>query len=330
MRNYLTSGLLLILCVLAAKSLQAQGEEFGIASYYADEFQGRSTASGELYDMKKFTAAHKSLSFGTVIRVTRLDNKKFVDVRINDRGPYIKGRIVDISKAAAQKLDLITDGKAEVKISVINKAADQPISEAAIPQPSAPATPPSTSSSDLNDLRVKTPEPKKEATVPEKRPEEYGTRSVELPKQPAIVKESAKATKKAPKTNVKPTTAAVTTAPSAPAPTAVTTTTAKRVRGKDFQLYDLYKIQLLRPERAGFGVQVASLSQYEYVMKQVAELQENWFNNILVSVEKGSEGKPMYKIILGPFADRTTAESYKRELKKNKKIEGFVVELAEN
>ena len=63
-------------------------------------------------------------------------------------------------------------------------------------------------------------------------------------------------------------------------------------------------------------------------MKQVAQLQEKWFNNILVSVEKGSDDKPIYKLILGPFPDRSTAESYKKELKNNKKMDGFVVSLS--
>ena len=105
-------------------------------------------------------------------------------------------------------------------------------------------------------------------------------------------------------------------------------TVYKKVKGSDFQVYDLYKISLERPERSGFGVQIASLSQYENVMKQVAQLQEKWFNNILVSVEKGSDNKPIYKLILGPFPDRAQAESYKKELKSNKNMDGFVVSLS--
>ena len=94
MRKLVILGL--FLCVSLCASAQ---EEFGIASYYADAFHGRKTASGTLYHKDKLTAAHKDLPFGTVIKVTRLDNKSSVKVTVNDRGPYIKGRIVDLSKA---------------------------------------------------------------------------------------------------------------------------------------------------------------------------------------------------------------------------------------
>ena len=104
--------------------------------------------------------------------------------------------------------------------------------------------------------------------------------------------------------------------------------TAKRVRGRDFKLFDLYKVQILRPERSGYGVQVASLSNYANVMKQVAELQEKWFNNILISVEKGKNGEPIYKVLLGPFPNKKIAKGYEKQLKKKKKIDGFIVDLS--
>jgi rare lipoprotein A len=93
--------------------------EEGIASWYGKNFHGRQTASGERYDMNELTAAHKSLPFGTRVRVTNLDNGRQVVVRINDRGPFIKGRIIDLSRAAAQKVDLVNAGTARVRIEVI-------------------------------------------------------------------------------------------------------------------------------------------------------------------------------------------------------------------
>jgi rare lipoprotein A len=80
--------------------------EAGIASVYASKFQGRRTASGESYNSQALTAAHPSLPFGTVVRVTSLTNGKTVVVRINDRGPFIEGRIIDLSRTAAQALRL--------------------------------------------------------------------------------------------------------------------------------------------------------------------------------------------------------------------------------
>ncbi|MBN2619739.1 septal ring lytic transglycosylase RlpA family protein [candidate division WOR-3 bacterium] len=93
--------------------------QYGEASYYAGEFHGRKTASGENYDMHQLTCAHKTLPFNTKVKVTNLTNKKTVIVRVNDRGPFVSGRIIDLSFAAAQKIDLIPSGVTRVKIEVI-------------------------------------------------------------------------------------------------------------------------------------------------------------------------------------------------------------------
>ncbi|HEY3403061.1 MAG TPA: septal ring lytic transglycosylase RlpA family protein [Ohtaekwangia sp.] len=100
-------------------SLVAQVQT-GKASFYADKFEGSSTASGEKYKHSKLTAAHKSLPFGTKVRVTNLANNQSVEVIINDRGPYVDGRIIDVSKSAAEQLGFINQGLAEVKVEVID------------------------------------------------------------------------------------------------------------------------------------------------------------------------------------------------------------------
>lgn len=92
----------------------------GKASYYGDEFHGRKTANGELYDRTKLSAAHKSLPFGTNVRVRNLRNNKEVIVRINDRGPFVAGRIIDLSFTAAKEIDMIRDGVIEVEITVLS------------------------------------------------------------------------------------------------------------------------------------------------------------------------------------------------------------------
>lgn len=101
-------------------TLSAQITEVGIASFYADKFDGRMTASGETFSQKKMTAAHRTLPFGTVVRVTNLDNNLSVDVTINDRGPFVEKRIIDLSRAAAEKLNYINKGTASVKVEVIS------------------------------------------------------------------------------------------------------------------------------------------------------------------------------------------------------------------
>jgi rare lipoprotein A len=95
--------------------------EKGIASWYGEPYHGRRTASGEIYDMHELTAAHKTLAFGSVVKVSRRDTGADVKVRINDRGPFIEGRIIDLSFAAAKKIDLDVDGVAPVKIKVVGR-----------------------------------------------------------------------------------------------------------------------------------------------------------------------------------------------------------------
>ena len=93
--------------------------EKGLASWYGEPYHGRRTASGEIYDMHEMTAAHRTMAFGTVVKVTRKDTGAEVKVRVTDRGPFIKGRIIDLSYAAAKKIGLDIDGVAPVKVKVV-------------------------------------------------------------------------------------------------------------------------------------------------------------------------------------------------------------------
>lgn len=96
------------------------GETFkGYASFYADKFHGRKTSSGEVFDMNGFTAAHRTLPFGTKVKVTNIKNGKSIVVKINDRGPFKEERIIDLSKAAAESIDMVNDGVAEVEIKIL-------------------------------------------------------------------------------------------------------------------------------------------------------------------------------------------------------------------
>ena len=104
--------------------------EIGVASWYGRPYHGRTTSNGEKYDMNALTAAHLSLPFDTVVRVTNEANGRSVEVRINDRGPFLKGRVIDVSRAAAQKLDMIALGTAKVRVEVIAT----PATAAAVPK----------------------------------------------------------------------------------------------------------------------------------------------------------------------------------------------------
>ncbi len=100
-------------------TLNVAAEE-GIAAYYSDVLHGKQTASGEPYDKNAFTAAHKTLAFGTRVEVTNLDNDESVTVIINDRGPFTKGRIIDLSRAAAEQIDMVEQGLAPVRVEILD------------------------------------------------------------------------------------------------------------------------------------------------------------------------------------------------------------------
>lgn len=102
-----------------SRSVEGSIVEEGIASYYAEEFHGRKTSSGEIYDMNAMTAAHPSLPFNTMVKVTNLENGMSTIVRINDRGPFKDMRIIDLSYAAAKAISMIGSGTARVKLEVI-------------------------------------------------------------------------------------------------------------------------------------------------------------------------------------------------------------------
>jgi rare lipoprotein A len=258
-------------------------QEYGAASIFTDNFQGKKTASGELYDMNKLTAAHKSFPFGSRIKITRLDNKQFVIVRVNDRGPYIKGRVVELSRKAAREIGL-TEDEVRVRIDLVEKANDN--EDIRPPKPAPIVEIPDAKS----DLASKGDDKKKKAIVPKKEvkptPKEYVA-----PEPKKII---PKEEDTAPLKNTRP--------------------------------GELYKMQIIKPEREGFGVQVAAMSDVNNVMRKVAEMEETFFKNVLVATDKDASGKPSYKIILGPFPDVATAETYKKTAKK-KKMSGFVINL---
>ncbi len=294
-------------------SLLAQDEEFGLASYYSDLFHGKPTASGEAYDKNKYTCAHKTHPFGTMLKITRLDNNKTVQVRVTDRGPFISGRVVEISRASAEAIGLIQDGSARVKVEVVSEAKPaEAVAETPKPVVDKPAEEKPKPAEKEVAITKEEDKPKKTetktATEPAAKPKEAAkeTKPVAVNEKP-----SAKDAKKAEKTTAKG-----------------TDSKAVLVKGSQYETYDLFEIELKKPAKKGFGVQVAVLSTQDALFKKIADLQEDWFSSILVSVQKGAKGEPVYKVILGSFETEKEASSYKSSLKKNKKMDGFVVDLS--
>ena len=123
----LTALVALLLCGLPASSQDVDGArpEFGLASWYGYPFHGRTTASGEIYDMELISAAHRTLPLDSWVRVTNLVNHKSIEVRITDRGPFIDGRVIDLSKAAARAIDILDCGIAQVRIDPVTEPIEE-------------------------------------------------------------------------------------------------------------------------------------------------------------------------------------------------------------
>lgn len=313
MRKLMHNILFVLVSFAITGMLQAQEAEYGMASYYGDEFHGSETASGEKYDKGELTAAHKSLPMGTRVRVTRMDTKKYVDVRINDRGPYLKGRIIDLSGRAADALGMRKDGTTQVKLDVIGKRGVSNTPTKSTPAPRKTTTP---------------TVPVLEEAKPRRQVETRATSSSTSIPKPVVTPRKSSIPAKT-KTTSRP---AVYTAKGTSTSSASYKEKLRADEGfemvvpKNYSPYGLFKIDLQRPKHAGFGVQVASLSNYENVLKQVAFLQGKWFNNVLLSIERGSGGEPKYKVILGPFPDLASAKNYQKNAKK-KGVNGFVTSL---
>lgn len=293
MRTVFAKFLFAALFLFAGAALAAQdNEEWGLASYYSDDFQGRETAYGVQYDKNQLTAAHKRHPYGTKLKVTRLDNNKTVVVTVIDKGPYIKGRVVDLSMAAARQLGIVQDGVAEVKVEVVGRSTETPKAKTETAATTAP--------------------PKK-ADLP------TAFDNAETARRIAAREEAKKAeAPAAPKADTRERTPNTGYVPA----------NRSRLVGKEYQKYGLYRIVLEQPGNRGFGVQVASLENYENVFKQVADLQAKWFDNILISIEPSFD-RPMYKVLLGPFDSESAADNYRKSLASKHKIKGFVVNLGE-
>ena len=128
--NFKTTFLIGFFILISSVSLFAEVYKTGVtASYYAEDFHGKKTSNGERFNMNDFTCAHKSLPFNTILKVTNLANGKTCEVRVNDRGPFVLNREIDLSKAAATKLGMIGTGTTKVKLEIVKKGANTKISQ---------------------------------------------------------------------------------------------------------------------------------------------------------------------------------------------------------
>lgn len=296
--------LIAVFLILGAFSLTF-AQEYGTASYYSDEFNGLETAYGVKYNKNELTASHKTHPLGTLLKVSRLDNKKSVTVKVIDKGPWIKGRIVDLSRKAAEAIDLISDGVADVKVEVVgkNNAVAANTNKRSTPKPAETKT-----ETDRPSEYLKTPSNFQKPTTTNSASSLASNTAKSNDNLTAKGGNSLDKVDPNKKYDVK------------------SDGNAKVVR-QGYSGNGLYKIVLMQPEKKGFGVQIASFVSYENVMRKVAELQGKWFDNVLVNSAKTKTGKKTYKVILGPFKTASAASTYGKNLKRKNNIEGFVVDL---
>lgn len=287
----LFTGLFSLLTTAALFSqTQKASVEYGKCGYYADNLQGKKTSSGEKYDKNLLTCAHKSLPFGTKIKITRLDNKKSVVVRVNDRGPYLDGYVTDISRKAAEAIGLIRDGVARVKVEVVNDQQTVkaiPVSSRVLPKeleadvtPVTYSTTPATKSA----AKVQAAQSKKGVV-------------------PATYSTAAKALASAP---------------------------GGTVSAADVQESESYQVSLKPVARGGFGLQVSSLSTTEHLFKEISKLQATWPGKVVVNHEERKDlGIATFKLILGPYATRKEAEAQMKKAASKGYRSAFVVDLSQ-
>jgi rare lipoprotein A len=299
----------LILLGAISWSLQGQSaaQNVGYAVYYADYLDGETTAMGEIYRKDAFTCAHKYHPKGTLLKVTRLDNNTSVIVRVNDRGPYGEGLIVDLSKVAAKKLDLIKAGKAWVRVEAVGKSNVNPGDDLAGQVPGLaseapmPVRPDETGGSILDyeaqpNYKVKTYESYSETGEyygKVKRQEEeadpasrFGVKGVDV-RRPPLPASSDIAIK------------------GAPAPL----------------------IRQLPAGQKGYVIQLAAYANYDNAQQQYEDFLGKGMKNLFMLQSPDEAGAPVHRILIAAFSTSEKAERYLKSVKAIHGAEGVVFRL---
>ena len=265
----------------------------GLAQVYPDYHEGNPTALGETFSQQQKTAAHKKLPLGTIVKVTRLDNGLTTTVRINDRGAYCDECVIDLSKAAAQELDLLGIGQARVKLTVMGSSSTNPSSYGA--SASIEQAPRFTSRG------IQQPAPQAYQAVPPS-PNTYRK------SEPALTARTPQITEEA-TVQVKTSAPAYTNLPSTPS--AGLTTSAGQVNIIDVPI-------------SPYAVQLGAYGKYANAERHVLKLQGQGFNNIFLLKELAIDGTPLHRVIVAPFLSLDDARDYAEDLADYHQIKGLV------
>jgi rare lipoprotein A len=286
-------NLSILFVAMGCLSLGAQTPEYGNAAYYADYFHGKKTASGETYSKYEFTCAHKHHPFGTQLKVTRMDNMKSVTVRVNDRGPYTPGFVVDLSWAAADQIGLLLDGKAEVKVEVAGFSSGMatPTQQQVPTAYSAPSSPMQARAVEqpakAPQQQFKLPLPPKPVTFNGAFPEETNYQAAKTPERVA------------------------TPAAYSDVPTSYSAASAP-----------------IRTSAGSYAIQVGSYTNKANAERQAKMIRDKGVKDVSIRESRNSAGAPLYRILVGPYADRDQASKQTGTLKSKYELSGFVVNMA--
>lgn len=282
---------LVFFCSVFAVSSLAQKEQEGLAGVINDDFEGSITKYGIRYSKVELTCAHGVHPYGALLRVTNLENKRSTTVRVIDKGPFISGRIIELSGEAGKRLGIPQGQQAMVRVELISQPGSSPPSTS--PATSTSAVPPVSSNSPASPV-PSTSSTSSTSPAPSTTPKGYSTEVRPLSERMAREANTAKA----------------------------------RLVGRDFTPYGLYEIELRMPEQQGWGVQLASHSNVENVLLGVAALQAKGVKNVLISIEKSGLDGVLYKYIAGPYASKEQAEQARGAFRSKGFRGAFVVNLA--
>ncbi len=290
---------ILSIFVLGLFSLGLSAQETGKADIFSDEFQGSWTASKTTYNKSEFVAAHKSYEFGTILKVTMAGGEKAINVRVVDRGPFKFGYVVTLSRAAANELGLKEGDERDIVIMVSREqglATVAPTTNTTTaPQPTTTIITPSNQTS-----TVITQQPAEQPKVVYSAP----TTKVIRPTREFVTKGN--------ETNME--TGHTTTVATTPAPTQPVITNTTR--------------SAIPSSTVGYGLQVGSFLDYNNAMIEMSTLQNRNINNLLLNAVSDNTGKTVYKLIIGPYSNRTEVEQYKSLEPTKYNSKAFIVDLS--
>ena len=308
--------LLLFACTLTPLSAQLVGTtENGSAGYYPREYDGAKTAYNVTYNRDELVGAHRRFPLGSIVEVRNLDNSKTVRIRIIDKGPYIRGRVVEVSERAAALLEMIGKETVPVEITLVSLPGEETTAAAVPTTANRVVTPPVV----IDPTPTPAPTTRTAPAAAQNDNTTVATRtavSEDRDRTPAV--------RPAPTRRQQTTAPAPTVRSSTSARTATKAAPVSEPAGATATSFDngTYAVNVSRVPAGQFGVQVGSYNNLTSAMEKVVEMQGRFFSNVMIMKENDS-----YKVVLGQFASDKLAVRYRDNLKERYKIDGFTVEL---